>query len=40
MSAARAVIDTDLRVDEDRPQWVLARDAAVFALLYGCGLRY
>jgi integrase/recombinase XerC len=39
MSAARAVIDTDLRVDEDRPQWVLARDAAVFALLYGCGLR-
>lgn len=37
--AARAVTDADLRAGEDRPQWVLARDAAVFALLYGCGLR-
>lgn len=38
-AAARAVTDADLRAGEDRPQWVLARDAAVFALLYGCGLR-
>ncbi|MGV6874500.1 tyrosine recombinase XerC [Pseudochelatococcus sp. B33] len=37
--AARAVTDADLRAGEDKPQWVLARDAAVFALLYGCGLR-
>jgi len=28
-----------LRAGEERPGWVLARDAAVFALLYGCGLR-
>lgn len=39
MSAARAVTDADLRAGEDKPQWVLARDAAVLSLLYGCGLR-
>ncbi|MGO9134515.1 MAG: tyrosine recombinase XerC [Methylovirgula sp.] len=38
-SAARAVVDQDSRAGEDRPQWVLARDAAVLFLLYGAGLR-
>jgi integrase/recombinase XerC len=37
--AARAVADAATRAGEDRPDWVLARDAAVFALLYGAGLR-
>jgi integrase/recombinase XerC len=37
--AARAVTKTDIRAGEDREPWVLARDAAVLALLYGCGLR-
>jgi integrase/recombinase XerC len=37
--AARALVDADLRAGESRPQWVLARDAAVLALLYGSGLR-
>ncbi len=39
MDAARRVVDADLRAGEDRPPWVLARDAAVLALLYGSGLR-
>ena len=38
-AAARALTDPDSRAGEDRPQWVLARDAAVLALLYGAGLR-
>jgi len=38
-SAARAVTDADMRAGEARAPWVLARDAAVLALLYGCGLR-
>jgi integrase/recombinase XerC len=38
-AAARAVTDADLRAGEDRPPWVLARDAAVLSLLYGSGLR-
>jgi integrase/recombinase XerC len=37
--AARAMADCDSRAGEDRPQWVLMRDAAVLALLYGSGLR-
>jgi integrase/recombinase XerC len=37
--AARALADADLRAGEARPQWVLARDAAGLALLYGSGLR-
>jgi integrase/recombinase XerC len=37
--AARAMTDADLRAGEDRAPWVLARDAAVLALLYGSGLR-
>jgi integrase/recombinase XerC len=36
---AKRVTDAGLRAGEEREQWVLARDAAVFALLYGSGLR-
>lgn len=36
---AKLMIDADTRAGEDREQWALARDAAVLALLYGCGLR-
>src|SRR6185369_3800133 len=39
VSAAKRIADTDLRAGETREPWVLARDAAVLALLYGCGLR-
>ncbi|QXX74878.1 tyrosine recombinase XerC [Methylovirgula sp. HY1] len=38
-SAARAILDQGSRAGEERPQWVLARDAAVLGLLYGAGLR-
>jgi integrase/recombinase XerC len=38
-TAAKAVTDADSRAGEAHEQWVLARDAAVFALLYGAGLR-
>ncbi|MFN3658398.1 MAG: tyrosine recombinase XerC [Pseudolabrys sp.] len=38
-SAARQMTDADLRAGEARQPWVLARDAAVLALLYGSGLR-
>jgi integrase/recombinase XerC len=38
-SAAKALTDADLRAGEARETWVLARDAAVLALLYGAGLR-
>lgn len=38
-SAARAMTDAGVRADEAREPWVLARDAAVLALLYGAGLR-
>jgi len=38
-SAARQMTDADLRAGEERETWVLARDAAVLGLLYGCGLR-
>ena len=37
--AARAVCDAASRAGEAREDWVLARDAAVMALLYGAGLR-
>jgi integrase/recombinase XerC len=37
--AAVALTSPDLRAGEARPGWVLARDAAVLALLYGSGLR-
>lgn len=39
VSAARSVADADSRAGEDRAPWILARDAAVLALLYGSGLR-
>jgi integrase/recombinase XerC len=39
LSAARQMTETDLRAHEDRAPWILARDAAVLALLYGSGLR-
>ena len=36
---ARRVADPDLRAGEPRDPWILARDAAALALLYGAGLR-
>jgi integrase/recombinase XerC len=36
---ARALADPATRAGEARPDWVLARDAAVLTLLYGAGLR-
>ena len=39
IAAAKRITDTDLRAGEERQPWVLARDAAVLALLYGSGLR-
>jgi integrase/recombinase XerC len=37
--AARASSDAATREGDARAPWILARDAAVLALLYGCGLR-
>jgi len=37
--AARDLIKADARAGEETPAWILARDAAVLTLLYGCGLR-
>jgi integrase/recombinase XerC len=39
VSAAKRMTETEPRSGEEREQWVLARDAAVFGLLYGSGLR-
>ncbi|HEY7232466.1 MAG TPA: tyrosine recombinase XerC [Pseudolabrys sp.] len=39
VSAAKQIGDTELREGEEREPWIIARDAAVLALLYGCGLR-
>ncbi|WP_213773920.1 tyrosine recombinase XerC [Bradyrhizobium sp. dw_78] len=39
MAAAKRFADADERAGEERDSWVLARDAAVMALLYGSGLR-
>ncbi len=39
VAAAVAITSPDLRAGEARPGWVLTRDAAVLALLYGSGLR-
>src|SRR6266487_6562715 len=39
IAAAKRIIDTGLRAGEKRDPWILARDAAVLALLYGSGLR-
>ena len=38
-SSAKQMTDIDVRAGEERETWVLARDAAVLALLYGSGLR-
>ncbi|MGE3245934.1 MAG: tyrosine recombinase XerC [Beijerinckiaceae bacterium] len=38
-SAAVQLAHVDLRAGEEKPDWVIARDAAVIAMLYGCGLR-
>ena len=38
-SAARDLVDVESRAGDERPAWILARDAAVLALLYGGGLR-
>src|SRR4029077_9639597 len=39
MAAAKRLADADERAGEARESWILARDAAVMALLYGSGLR-
>lgn len=39
VSDARDLTDTATRAGENRPPWILARDAAALALLYGAGLR-
>jgi integrase/recombinase XerC len=39
VASAKRVTDADLRAGEEREPWILARDAAVLALLYGSGLR-
>jgi integrase/recombinase XerC len=36
---AKQMIEPELRFDGDQDTWILARDAAVLSLLYGCGLR-
>jgi len=38
-SSAVAVTEVETRASENRKPWILARDAAVLALLYGAGLR-
>jgi integrase/recombinase XerC len=38
-SAAKRMTDTELRAGDAREPWIVARDAAVLALLYGAGLR-
>lgn len=39
VTAAKRIADTGLRAGEHREPWIIARDAAVLALLYGSGLR-
>src|SRR5262249_51857390 len=39
VAAAKRIVETELRAGEAREPWILARDAAVLALLYGSGLR-
>ncbi|MBI1205370.1 MAG: tyrosine-type recombinase/integrase [Rhodopseudomonas sp.] len=36
---ARRMTEADTRAGETRAPWIIARDAAVLGLLYGCGLR-
>jgi integrase/recombinase XerC len=37
--SAKRLSEVGIRAGEERPPWILARDAAVLALLYGSGLR-
>jgi len=37
--AAKSMADPDIAAGDGREPWIHARDAAVLALLYGCGLR-
>jgi integrase/recombinase XerC len=39
VAAAKRVADPDIAAGDGRQPWIHARDAAVLALLYGCGLR-
>jgi integrase/recombinase XerC len=39
VAAAKRLAEAELRAGETRAPWVIARDAAVLALLYGAGLR-
>jgi len=39
ITAAKRVADPDIAAGDGREPWIHARDAAVLALLYGCGLR-
>jgi integrase/recombinase XerC len=39
IAAAKRLADADERAGEERERWILIRDAAVMALLYGSGLR-
>jgi len=39
VATAKRISDVDLRAGEEREPWIIARDAAVLALLYGSGLR-
>jgi integrase/recombinase XerC len=39
IASAKQMSDVDLRAGEEREPWIIARDAAVLALLYGSGLR-
>ena len=39
LEGARRVTEPESRAGETRAPWILARDAAVLGLLYGCGLR-
>jgi integrase/recombinase XerC len=39
VTTAKRITDAGLRAGEERESWILARDAAVLALLYGSGLR-
>ena len=39
IAAAKQIGNSELREGEAREPWIIARDSAVIALLYGCGLR-
>ncbi len=39
VAEAKRLVEPELRAGEEREAWIIARDAAVLALLYGSGLR-